>query len=123
MKKAWQTIKGYIWWNYPRGSFHYDVMVTLILLFIFVTPYFIRYADKPVSYPLRSHHVLVKPDGERGFIIAVDAREVSGRSPAEQQAALSRVIEPIVGYVTIDRWVMDQDTKGNVVAYRVWVRR
>jgi hypothetical protein len=123
MSSVWQTIKGYIWWAYPRGSFHYDVMVTLILLFIFATPSFVNYHDAPVSYPLRSHHILVKPDGEHGFIIAVDAREVSGRSPAEQQASLLRVIEPVVGQVKIDRWSPDQDEKGNVVSYRIWVHR
>jgi hypothetical protein len=123
MKKAWQTIKGYIWWNYPRGSFHYDVMVTLILLFIFVTPYFIRYADKPASHPLRDRSVLVKPDGQKGFILLVDARGISGRDAEEKQSRLVRVIEPIVGQVKIDRWAAEEDDKGNIVAYRVWVRR
>jgi hypothetical protein len=42
-----KTIKGYIWWSYERGSFHYDVMVTIILLFIFVAPRFIDFRDKP----------------------------------------------------------------------------
>ena len=36
MSRIWRTIKGYIWWSYPRGSMHYDVMVTLILVFIFL---------------------------------------------------------------------------------------
>ncbi|HKD92335.1 MAG TPA: hypothetical protein VKB56_10535, partial [Terriglobales bacterium] len=43
-----QTIRGYLWWTYPRGSVHYDVMVTLILAFIFLTPSTI-FHDKPVS--------------------------------------------------------------------------
>ena len=34
-----QILKSYFYWTYPRGCFHYDVMVTLILLFIFVTPH------------------------------------------------------------------------------------
>ncbi len=42
-----KTIKGYIWWTYERGSFHYDVMVTIILLFIFLAPRFIDFRDKP----------------------------------------------------------------------------
>ena len=42
-----KTIKGYIWWTYERGSFHYDVMVTIILLFIFVAPRLIDFRDKP----------------------------------------------------------------------------
>jgi len=42
-----KTIKGYIWWTYERGIFHYDVMVTIILLFIFVAPRLIDFRDKP----------------------------------------------------------------------------
>ena len=44
MKKI---LKSYFYWTYPRGCFHYDVMVTLILLFIFVTPRLWNYGDKP----------------------------------------------------------------------------
>jgi hypothetical protein len=123
MKKAWQTIKGYIWWTHPRGSFHYDVMVTLILLFIFVTPFYVNYADRPAARQPRPRSVLVMPDGEHGLIFRVDARDVSGQSPGEKQAELLRVIEPIAGNVKIDHWAPDLDTQGNVVAYRVWVRR
>ena len=38
MGAIWRTIRGYILWSYERGSLHYDIMVTLILLFIFVSP-------------------------------------------------------------------------------------
>lgn len=50
-----KTIKGYIWWTHERGSFHYDVMVTIILLFIFLAPRFIDFRDKPpapVQHPI-----------------------------------------------------------------------
>ena len=38
MSRIWRTVKGYLFWTYDRGSFHYDVMVSLILVFIFVAP-------------------------------------------------------------------------------------
>jgi hypothetical protein len=123
MKKLWETIKSYIWWTQPRGSFHYDVMVTLILLFIFVSPRFINYADKPAERRPRPRSVVVMPDGERGLIFRVDARDVSGDSPAEKQEALLHVIEPIAGGVKIDHWAPEQDTHGNLVGYHVWVHR
>ena len=28
-----KTLRSYIFWTYERGSFHYDVMVTPILIF------------------------------------------------------------------------------------------
>ena len=45
----WQTLKSYFWWTHPRGNFHYDVMVSLILLFIFITPHFVNFNDKPIE--------------------------------------------------------------------------
>jgi hypothetical protein len=48
-------LRNYIFWTYERGSFHYDVMVTLILLFLFVSPRFIDFNDRPVAaIPLHS---------------------------------------------------------------------
>ncbi len=49
MGAIWRTIRGYILRSYERGSLHYDIMVTLILLFIFVSPHFINFKDKPVE--------------------------------------------------------------------------
>jgi hypothetical protein len=31
MTSAWKTFKNFFWWNHDRGSWQYDVMVTLIL--------------------------------------------------------------------------------------------
>ena len=53
MGKVSQTIKGYLWWTYPRGSVHYDVMVTVILAFIFLAPLWINFRDKPQERPPR----------------------------------------------------------------------
>ena len=44
-----RLLKSYIWWTYDRGTIHYDVMVTLILLFIFLAPRFIDFRDKPAG--------------------------------------------------------------------------
>src|ERR1700745_4149386 len=34
-----QVLRSYFYWTSPRGTFQYDIMVTLILAFIFVTPH------------------------------------------------------------------------------------
>ncbi|HEY8056430.1 MAG TPA: hypothetical protein VIE13_11030 [Terriglobales bacterium] len=31
-------LASYLWWSYPRGSLQYDIMVAIILGFIFLTP-------------------------------------------------------------------------------------
>ncbi len=123
MRKIWQTIRGYIWWTHERGSFHYDVMVTLILLFIFATPFFVNFKDKPAERRPRPRSVLVLPDGENGLVFRVDALDVKASNSDEVQAELQRIIEPISGYVKIKRWAADKDLSGNVVGYHVWVRR
>ena len=33
-----RKLGSFLWWTYPRGSLEYDVMVGLILAFIFLTP-------------------------------------------------------------------------------------
>ena len=47
MSRLGRTIRGYILWTYQRGSLHYDILVTLILLFIFLAPLRIDFKDKP----------------------------------------------------------------------------
>ena len=47
MKGAWHTIRSYILWQHERGTLHYDIMVTLILIFVFFSPRLINFNDKP----------------------------------------------------------------------------
>src|SRR3974377_1815560 len=96
MGKISQTLRGYIWWMYPRGSVHYDVMVTLILAFIFLTPLWINFRDKPQPRPLKQTEVLVKPDGN-GFIYTVDSAAVRSGDEAQIREELLRIIEPVAG--------------------------
>lgn len=123
MNSVWKTIKGYVWWTYPRGSLHYDVMVTLILLFIFVTPLYVSFNDKPAERKPHPTGVVVTPDGSNGFIYRVDASAVQGSAAPEIGVGLLRVIEPIAGEVKITHFEPVQDVSGKTVAYKVWVHR
>jgi len=122
MSKVWQTIRGYIWWTYPRGSVHYDVMVTIILAFIFLAPLWINFRDKPQERPPHQTEIVVRQEGE-GFIYKVDAAAVKSDNDADIRESLSRIIEPVAGEVTIDRYEPVRDGKHNVVAYKVWAHR
>ena len=123
MGKAWRTIKGYIWWSYPRGSMHYDVMVSLILLFIFLAPRWLNFKDKPAEPSAHQSGVVVLPDGKQGFVYQIDARSVSGRDDESIREDLMRVIEPIAGEVEITGYEAVRDAKGQTVAFRVRVQR
>ena len=50
-----EVIKSYFYWTYRRGSFHYDVKVTLILLIIFISPQLWNYGDKPAPVGSLAH--------------------------------------------------------------------
>ncbi len=41
------ALKRLILWEYPRASWQYDVIVGAILAFIFVTPNYISFRDRP----------------------------------------------------------------------------
>jgi hypothetical protein len=122
MSKLGQTLRGYFWWTYPRGSVHYDVMVTLILAFIFLSPIWINFRDKPMERSPHQAEVVVQPWGD-GFLYKVDAANLKTGTDVEVRDSLQRIIFPISGYVTIERYEAVRDGHHNVVAYRVWARR
>jgi hypothetical protein len=123
MKRAWQTISSFIWWSYDRGSIPYDIMVTLILLFIFLAPYRINFKDKPIERTPHPTKIVLIPDGDSGYIYQIDVAGVMGKDEASVQAYLQRVIEPIAGEVEIARYEPVYDKKGHVVAYKVWLEK
>jgi len=123
MNSIGKTLKGYIWWTHPRGCFHYDVMVTAILLFIFAAPLFIHFNDKPVERTLHLTGVVVTPEGTNKLVCRVEASAVQEESEAGIRDSLIRVIEPIVGEVKFIRYEAVRDNKGKIIAYNVWVQR
>ena len=122
-----RILRNYFFWTYDRGSVHYDIMVTLILAFIFITPHYWNYKDKPVeAVPLHASQVLVDTDGHGGYIYQVRAEDVTRTiTPSDDQirAGLLHTIEPIAGEVTLDRYTPVTDAAGHLVAYKAWVRR
>lgn len=123
MQRIWRTIKGYLFWTHERGSFHYDVMVTAILLFIFVAPRFINFKDQPAERPSHPTSVTVTPDGNRGFIYQADADAVDAQDEVMVRRNFLRIIRPIAGAVQITRLEPVRDAAGHIVAYRAWVQR
>jgi len=122
MNRLWTTVKSYIWWTYGRGSVHYDVMVTIILLFIFLTPRSV-FRDKPAERRPHQSEVVVQPDGHNGFIYEVDASAVGSSNADSVRDDLLRVIEPIAGEVEIASYEAVKDSKGRVTMYKVRVQR
>ena len=121
MNAIWRTIRGYILWQYERGTLHYDIMVTLILVFVFVSPRVINFNDKPIGRNPHPTDVVVTTDVDGRLIYQVAASAIT---PGDDQAVreqLLRIIEPISGAVSIVTY--ESVSKGNVQSYKVVVRR
>ncbi len=122
-----RILKSYFYWTYRRGSLHYDVMVTLILLFIFITPHLWNYGDKPSALSFPTHPMSVTSDGGHGLIITVQASDVPVGPAAPDRVvkkALRTAVEPVAGdAVFVDRWILERDPDGNPVDWKVWALR
>ena len=132
--KARRTVKqillSYFYWTYPRGSFHYDIMVSLILLFIFLTPQIKgwSYGDKPSPMGGPLHPIQVIGNDGQGVIVTVQASDMSldlhtTAPDAVVKKALRKAIEPVTGdAVVVDHWETTTDAQGKSV-WKVWAHR
>ena len=120
-----QILHSYFYWTYSRGSFHYDIMVTLILLFIFVTPHLWDYGAKPPLSAGPAHPIQVVGNG-RGVIVTVETLDVTipaGASNQQVRKALRQAIEPVMGdSVFVEKWETVTDAQGNVT-WKIWANR
>jgi hypothetical protein len=127
-----KTLKSYFFWTHQRGSFHYDVMVTLILLFIFVTPTpffkrFIDYGDKAPTNMNLLKPIQVSGDGDYGLLLTVPFEDVQVDLTASDRIvrkAIHRAIQPVTGdAVSVVRWQTDSFQDGKPTQWKVWVHR
>jgi hypothetical protein len=88
----WQAIKNVILWNYGRTAWQYDVLVILILAFIFLTPknWFEGKQRQPLAAAAESSKITRLIVSADNFSPALDdnaklrrVRELSGNANAE----------------------------------------
>ena len=118
-----KLLKSYIWWTYERGSFHYDIMVTLILIFVFLSPRVITFNDKPALRSPHASDVVVTPDAQGGLQYQISASAITPGDDASVRDQLLHIIQSISGDVSIVNYDGVRDGKGQVQTYRVWVKR
>jgi len=123
MNAIWRTIRGYILWQYERGTLHYDIMVTLILIFIFLSPRVIDFNDKPIARNPHPTDVVVTTDAEGRLLYQVAASAIAPGDDHSVRQQLLRIIEPISGAVSIVSYDPVSDRKGHVQSYKVVVKR
>lgn len=124
-----KLLRSYVFWTHERGSLHYDVMVTLILLFLFISPHLIDFGDRPLpEVPQRTSEVLVRDAGEtrngHRFVYEVRADDLgNARTDAERQAHLERIVHNIAAAGQIEAIRPVTDPHKRIIAYDVDVRR
>jgi len=127
-----KTLKSYFFWTHQRGSFHYDVMVTLILLFIFITPMpffhrFFDYGDKAQTNMNLVGPVTVAGDGDYGLVLTLPIDTVRVDMAADVRTvrkAIHRAIQPVTGdAVSVVKWETAAYDGGKPTQWRVWVHR
>jgi hypothetical protein len=123
MNAIWRTIRGYILWQYERGTLHYDIMVTLILIFIFVSPRVINFNDKPIARDPHPTEVTVTADAQGHLLYQVSATAVTPGDDPSVREQLLHIIEPISGAVSILSYEAVNDQKGKLLSYKVLARR
>jgi hypothetical protein len=118
MSSIWRTLKGYLFWTYERGSLHYDVMVSLILAFIFLAPSFIDFKDQPPGNPPRHGGAVTAYTVYQMEASLVDAQDLD-----MVRANCERMLRSMTGAVTVERAEPVRDPIGHIIAYRAWVRK
>ena len=121
MGAIWRTIRGYILWSYERGSLHYDIMVTLILIFVFVSPRLINFKDKPVERIPHLTGVVVVPGAKGELIYQIQTSAVNASAGGDVRRQLEQIIEPISGAIRITNIETVKDPSGHLQSYKVWV--
>ena len=125
-RSARQVLLSYFYWTYERGTVHYDILVTLILFFIFVTPQLWDYGAKPslVAGSLPPFQVVASG---REVIVTVQASDVDippGASFRQVKRTLRKAVEPVMGdAIFVERWDALYDNRGRLTAWRVWTHR
>jgi hypothetical protein len=116
-----KIFRDYLFWTYERGSFHYDVMVTLILAFIFLTPRIWNYGDHPQEGKLAPGNVLVQTQGGSDLVYEIPAAQIHSDDPLDPQ--IKQSVEAVSGPVVVDRYEAVKEPHGKTKLYRVWAHR
>ncbi len=79
-------VKRFALWDYPRAGWQYDVMVGLILAFIFLTPREL-FRDQP-----RSSSVVMLPAEAGANVFWIEPESLDGVPPADRKSKVEEMI-------------------------------
>jgi hypothetical protein len=112
-------LKRFILWDYPRASWQYDVMVAIILAFIFLTPK-PWFRDQPRIPNASSIFLLRKENGVSKYW--VPAGLVPGVAESQIAAAVTPSLQVFDHQLTVIRVERVLDSEDEPLGYTVFTR-
>jgi hypothetical protein len=133
MKRIWQGIGRAVFWSYERGSWPYDLMVGVIVLFVLVTPRAWFHDQPQAGKPISANvHMIAEDSASRTRLYRLDARALepakrSSKSTPELERethdVLGRTVDDLKGQMfEVVRIEPVLASDGSVQAYNVTVR-
>src|SRR5215467_9799394 len=117
LRAFWHAIRPAVFWRYTRGSWQYDVMVALILVFVFATPR-AWFRDQPRIPNPQQIVMLPSESGRPTFWI--DPELIGEVPPEKLEFRIQALLQQRTGgRVTILKVEPAQDDEGNLKGYLV----
>jgi len=113
-------LKRFILWDYPRASWQYDVMVGVILAFIFLTPRS-WFRDQPRT-PQASQVALLGA-GHGNDVIWIEPELLAGVPEEQRLATITRILKSRTGKTrTISRLEPVLNSEGEIEGYMAFAK-
>ena len=113
-------LKRFIFWDYPRASWQYDVMVAIILAFIFLTPR-VWFRDQPRIPKASSIFLIRNENGGSKYWVPVGL--VAGVSENEIGAAITPTLQSMGDHhLVVTRVEPVLDSEDEPLGYTVFTR-
>ena len=108
--------KRFLFWDFPRGSRPYDIMVGVILAFVFLTPR-AWFRDQP-KVPQASQVAILRSDSG-GNVYVVDTELLSGIAEEQRAAKVGQFLKNVPGRRNVDITSVEPiyDSEGEIKAF------
>ncbi|HZT31892.1 MAG TPA: hypothetical protein VFA33_18530 [Bryobacteraceae bacterium] len=112
-------LKRFILWDFPRGSWQYDVMVGIILAFVFLTPR-AWFRDQP-----RIPQFAMLPSEHEASVLWMEPALLAGVAESDRLARANQLLQSHTGQkqLVIVRVEPIYDTEGEIKGYMAFPKR
>ena len=113
-------LKRFILWDFPRGGWQYDVMVGIIVAFVFLTP---RdwFRDQP-RVP-NATGIAVLPSEHGSSVFFIDKELLPDAAPEKQTAPATQALRSRLGsHLTVTRVKAIRTAEGELQGYMAFAR-